>query len=334
MKNNSVIKGLRLLREQLSFYTELISPERPADFGGAIAMVANITIREVETHLETFKKQLPLGFEEVDVLQDEWIEEVGRYSTQFGDMKDAEGKSLSIVFNKLANALKQMCDYLNNPHDNDLLCFFSRLQEEYKTSHEGIKTQREYTKWKNTLPKNRLLAELKMRLNQEIDSLEINIAGCHKENIFDAEKKMVSAEGIARFVYFNPQQFKECSEALNCILKFALIAEWIACDIANGQSIERGCLPEPLNSEEAMQYWVKLQQAGFVDNKCRLLSETTRKEAMYIADLFSEKLGLKTKWKPFEELWGLNNLAQEKWQFQQTGSMPSRYKEIDHIFGD
>ena len=334
MKNNSVIKGLRLLREQLSFYTELISPERPVDFGGAIAMVANITIGEVETHLDTFKKQLPLGFEELDDLQDEWIEEVDRYSIQFGEMKDDEGKSLSIVFKKLSDSLKQMCDYLNNPDDNNLLCFFSRLLEEYKGSHDGIKTQREYTKWKNTLPKNRLHAELQMRLSQEINSLETNIAGCHKENLFDSEKMLVSAEGMARFVYFNPQKFKKCNEELNCILKFALLAEWITYDIENMHSIESDCLPEALNSEDAMHYWVKLEQNGFVNNKCRLLAETTRKEAMYIADLFSDKLGLKTKWKPFEILWGLNNLAQEKWQFQQTGSMPSRYKEIDKIFED
>ena len=334
MKNNSVIKGLCLLREQLSFYTELISPERPADFGGAIAMVANITIGEVEAHLETFKKQLPLGFEEVDVLQDEWIEEVGRYSTQFAEMRDSEGKSLSIVFQKLANSLKRMCEYLNNPHDNDLLLFFSRHLDCYRNSHDGAKAQREYLKWKNTLPKSRLYTELTMRLNQEANSLEINIPGCHKENLFDSEMMQVSAEGIARFVYFNPQQFKDCNKELNCILRFALVAELSAYDIANCQAIEPVSLSEPLNSEEAMSYWVKLQENGFVDNKCRLLAETTRKEAMYIADLFSDKLGLKTKWKPFEELWGLNNLAQEKWNMKETGTMPSRYKEIDHIFND
>ena len=331
---NSVIKGLRLLREQLSFYTELISPERPADFGGAIAMVANITIREVEAHLEAFKTQLPLGFEEVDVLQDEWIEEVGRYSTQFSELKDGEGKSLSVVFQKLVDSLKQMCDYLNYPNDNDLLCFFNKLLNNYKTSHDGIKAHREYNKWKNTLPKNRLTTELKMRLDKEMSSLESNITGCHRENLFDSEKMLISAEGMARFVYFNPQMFKDCNNELNCILNFALVTEWIAYDIAHCEAIEPGCLPKPLNNEKAMHYWIKLQQKGFVDNKCRLLPETTRKEAMYIAEVFADRLGIKSKWKTFEQLWSVSNLAQERWDMQETGSMPSRYKEIDQIFND
>ena len=89
-----------------------------------------------------------------------------------------------------------------------------------------------------------------------------------------------------------------------------------------------------LGSEEAMVYWKLLQKAGFVDADCQLLPETTRKQAMYIAELFAEKLGITSKWKTFERLWGISNLAQEKWDFQQTGTMPSRSKDIDEIFKD
>jgi hypothetical protein len=302
MKKNSVIKGLSLLREQLSFYTELISPERPADFGGAIAMVANITIGEVEAHLDAFKKQLPLGFEEVDVLQDEWIEEVGRYSTQFGEMKDSKGKSLSTVFQKLANSLKQMCEYLNNPHDNDLLCFFSRLLEAYKGSHEGIKKQREYNKWKNTLPKNRLLEELKLRLTQEMNLLETTIPGCHKQNLFDAEKMIISAEGIARFVYFNPQQFKEGNEALDCILKFVLLTEWIAYDIANCQAIKPVSLPESLNTEEAEELMDKLVDAGMLTEEWQANGLSCSERAL-LAKNVCDKLKINDVWQVFGMLW-------------------------------
>lgn len=305
MKNNSVIKGLSLLREQLSFYTELISPERPADFGGAIAMVANITIREVEAHLEAFKKQLPLGFEEVDVLQDEWIEEVGRYSTQFGEMKDSEGKCLSIVFQKLSNSLKQMCEYLNNPHDNDLLCFFSRLLEAYKGSHEGIKAQREYNKWKNTLPKNRLLEELKLRLIQEMNLLETTIAGCHKQNLFDAEKMLICAEGIARFVYFNPQQFKENNEELNCILKFVLLTERITYDIANFQVNNSGCVPEKLKTEEAKQLMADLVDAGMLTENWQPNGLSGTERAL-VAKAVCDRLEVNEVWQLFGQLWGEN----------------------------
>ena len=53
-----------------------------------------------------------------------------------------------------------------------------------------------------------------------------------------------------------------------------------------------------------------------------------------IVEPFAEKLGLKKRWKPFEDLWGIKNLAQEKWSCQQTGLMPARYQDIDKVFAD
>ena len=89
-----------------------------------------------------------------------------------------------------------------------------------------------------------------------------------------------------------------------------------------------------LNSEVAMIYWHRLMDHGFVDENCKLKPETSRQQAMYIAEPFSVVLGLKSKWKEFEDFWGIKNLAQEKWTFQQTGAMPARYQEIDSIFED
>ena len=107
-----------------------------------------------------------------------------------------------------------------------------------------------------------------------------------------------------------------------------LSIEWLeAKDCQNG-------LTGKLASEEAVKYWKRLQTAGFVDGNCQLKHETTRKQAMYIAELFAERLGIKSKWKTFEQLWGISNLAQEKWDMQETGSMPSRSIEIDKIFAD
>ena len=99
----------------------------------------------------------------------------------------------------------------------------------------------------------------------------------------------------------------------------------------------QGCqngLTGKLASEEAMKYWERLQTAGFVDANFQLMPGTTRKQAMYIAESFAEKLGISSKWKTFEQLWGVSNLAQEKWDMQETGSTPSRSKEIDKIFQD
>ena len=87
-----------------------------------------------------------------------------------------------------------------------------------------------------------------------------------------------------------------------------------------------------LSTEDAQRYWQRLEEAGFVDAQWRLASKTTRKQAMYIAEAFAVKIGLKSKWKPFEVQWDVKNLAQEKWDMQQTGVMPLRYQEIDLIF--
>lgn len=93
-------------------------------------------------------------------------------------------------------------------------------------------------------------------------------------------------------------------------------------------------LDESLASPMAMKYWKRLEEQGFVGPDGRLTADTSRRQAMYIADLFSDKLKLKTKWKPFEKLWGIKNLAQEKYQMQETGAIPRRYKDIDKAFTD
>ena len=115
-----------------------------------------------------------------------------------------------------------------------------------------------------------------------------------------------------------------------------LSMEWLEKTEAHTQQAvdSQSVLTGRLASEEAMQYWKRLQQKGFVDERCQLKPETTRKQAMYIAEVFAERLGIGSKWKTFERLWGISNLAQEKWDFQQTGTLPSRSKEIDRIFED
>ena len=93
-------------------------------------------------------------------------------------------------------------------------------------------------------------------------------------------------------------------------------------------------LPDVLATGMAIKYWKRLQQAGFVDERYLLSPTTSRKQAMYIADVFSDKLQMRSKWKPFQELWHINNLAQEKWEMQETGKSPARSEEIDKIFED
>ena len=85
-------------------------------------------------------------------------------------------------------------------------------------------------------------------------------------------------------------------------------------------------------SENMQVYWQRLMREGFVDNRYQLLPGTTRQQAMYIADRFAQKLNLEACWKPFEQLWGKKNLAQEKWSYLEKGNKPSRIDEIDKCF--
>ena len=102
--------------------------------------------------------------------------------------------------------------------------------------------------------------------------------------------------------------------------------------VAQTESEDSSLLPDVLATGMAMKYWRGLQKAGFVDESYQLLPVTTRKQAMYIADVFSDKLQMRSKWKPFQELWHINNLAQEKWEMLETGKSPARSEDIDKIF--
>ena len=98
---------------------------------------------------------------------------------------------------------------------------------------------------------------------------------------------------------------------------------------------KKGELPPELRTQEAMKYWDQLEEAGFTDSNKQLCPTTSRQQAWYIAELFAEKLNLKnSKWKVFQDLWSMKNLAQEKQRAQERGLLPKFHKEIDAIFDD
>ncbi len=146
-------------------------------------------------------------------------------------------------------------------------------------------------------------------------------------------------EGAARdFWYFYRHQVVKVVEELwqsgeLTLPKLKILTIWMFTVewIEQSSATTKGTI---LTTDEAKKYWLRLEKAGFVDANCALMPGTTRKQAMYIAEQFAERLGIKSKWKTFEELWSISNLAQEKWNMQETGSMPSRSKEIDMIFKD
>ena len=149
---------------------------------------------------------------------------------------------------------------------------------------------------------------------------------------------VVNAAKVGRHFYTNRKE-ENAKSHRNAFLKYmhkiSLAQEEYKklqeADVEHGDS---SLLPEVLATGMAMKYWKGLQKAGFVDETFQLSPTTTRKQAMYIADVFSDKLQMRSKWKPFQELWHINNLAQEKWEMQETGKTPARSEDIDKVFVD
>ena len=111
--------------------------------------------------------------------------------------------------------------------------------------------------------------------------------------------------------------------------------------IADAQTVEEAArpLPEVLTTEQAMVYWRRLMAAGFVDENCQLLPDTSRRQACDIVDMFAQRMGAEpVKWKLFEDFWGKKNLAQD-WSRLQTARLvkgkewkPRRYDDIAAVF--
>jgi hypothetical protein len=87
-----------------------------------------------------------------------------------------------------------------------------------------------------------------------------------------------------------------------------------------------------LLTAEAQVLWQRLRDARFIVADGYALAEgISANQAAYIADRMAEKLQIKKKWKLFQQLWGISNMAQLAGSWQQTGKLPPRSDEIDKI---
>jgi hypothetical protein len=112
------------------------------------------------------------------------------------------------------------------------------------------------------------------------------------------------------------------------------VDEWEA---AEGQSPEAPepvelQVPEQLRTEAAEEIWTSLREAGFIEkNGYGLAKGVSANLATYIADHMADELGIAHKWKVFQGLWGIKNMAQLAGSWKETGKLPPRTDEIDEI---
>lgn len=86
-----------------------------------------------------------------------------------------------------------------------------------------------------------------------------------------------------------------------------------------------------LNTREAKKYWKRLQKAGYVDEHWQRTKKCSRRMSTVIAKKMAGALNIKACWKPFEQLWGLKNLAQD---YSKIIDPSELYEEVDEIFYD
>jgi hypothetical protein len=90
-----------------------------------------------------------------------------------------------------------------------------------------------------------------------------------------------------------------------------------------------GEISPELLTEDAQMLWEKLRNGGFiVEGGFALAEGISNNQAAYIAECMAEKLKIKNKWKVFEQLWGIQNMAQLAGTWRDTGKIPARANEI------
>ena len=99
---------------------------------------------------------------------------------------------------------------------------------------------------------------------------------------------------------------------------------------APAEETETPLVPEELRTPEAEEIWTGLREGGFiVANGYALAKDVSANQATYIADRMAERLGISSKWKVFQGLWNIRNMAQLAASWKETGRLPSRSTEID-----
>ena len=88
-------------------------------------------------------------------------------------------------------------------------------------------------------------------------------------------------------------------------------------------------LPDELATDKAMVLWRKAQQAGYVDENYQPL--ISRTQAALLADYMAKQLGIREKWKLFEELWNRKNIRSDYYKalnLQQSLAFQDKIKKL------
>lgn len=155
----------------------------------------------------------------------------------------------------------------------------------------------------------------------------------------DLWSSRVTYENVVELIasYEDASQRDEARKLLEPLLKKEQVRQLrrdIRLKVKELESAEEAAeVPEELQTAEAEEIWSSLREAGFVaKNGYGLAKGVSANLATYIADRMAESLGIAHKWKVFQGLWGIKNMAQLAGSWKETGRLPIRSDEIDELF--
>lgn len=96
--------------------------------------------------------------------------------------------------------------------------------------------------------------------------------------------------------------------------------------------VSKPSLPACLRTSEAEEVWDCLRDADFiVMNGYDLAEDISANQATYIADCLALRFDIKQKWKVFQTLWKIKNMAQLANSWKEVGRLPPKHKLIRNI---
>ena len=208
-----------------------------------------------------------------------------------------------------------------------------QLRQQYQDEKEQLRQQLQDEKDRNT--------KLEMQLN-EMSKMTASVAGkaSHEEllkalRVFvnkskrkKLEKRIAVKEMVLELANANslmlPEDLSSTIDSLDD--EQPLVEQPAASNSALAENLS------VLFTPEAQVLWQRLRDEGFIVADGYDLAEgVSANQAAYIADRMAEKLQIKKKWKLFQQLWGIPNLAQLAGTWQQTGKLPPRSSDIDKL---
>lgn len=261
-------------------------------------------------------------------------------SRLFADLPKTFSKALREKVEQMVELMKALMIKIINVDADFADRFFERLKKKYMKKHIT-----NYEIWKAQLPQ--LTLKLVREYQAEITASMLTMGILRYDRVpSDQELDEVKLETLQKMLRHGrdyPENFKEeCAKLRRYshwegdlfIIDYPLLRKYmfrnfgkmnsdqhialfeydiqmkqIHQDMKTMQSVAPSLLPDILATDKAMELWKKAQEAGYVDEHYH--PKLSRTQSALLADAMAERLGIRNKWKVFEQLWDRKNIRSD-----------------------